>query len=530
MAGVEPERSRPRGLDAEGALADAAATAIARLVTTGAVSAREVLEAHLARLDAHNPALNAVVVPLHERARAQADRVDAARARGLPLGPLAGVPMTVKESFDLAGTASSAGLASRAAARVAADGPGVSALAAAGAVIVGKTNVSQLLLLIESDNPVYGRTENPWAPGRTAGGSSGGEAAAIAAGIAPLGLGTDLGGSVRLPAHYCGVHALKPTSGRMPLRDPFYGLLFPWQDAVTDSGGLIARSVEDLALALHALAPAGPRRRGPIRSLRVGLYVDDCFVRPAPAIRRAVEAAGRALAARGATVVPFVPPDVAEGLALFYALLTLKGAAWARRLLARSPRAAGVRDLMWLVDLPGPVRRAARALAASAGQRYLHGLLDAVDRGRREPLPAVVAAQRRYRARLLEALRAAEVDVLVGPPAATPAYPHGASRFLLSTAVSYTALYNLVGFPAGVVAATRVRADEESDRAPSADLVTHAARRAESGSTGLPVGVQVAAPPGEDDRVLAVMAALEATFRKEPDYSARAAARLCTEE
>jgi fatty acid amide hydrolase len=222
-------------------LTELGAAELARLIASGAVSSREVVAARIARIAAVNPKLNAVVAPRFEEALAEAAAADAAQARGESRGPLHGVPVTLKECFDLAGTPSTFGLPQRATHRATADDPYVVRLRRAGAIVLGKTNVPQLLLYIESDNPVYGRTSNPWNLDRTPGGSSGGEGAIIAAGGSPLGLGSDLGGSIRFPAHFCGIHGLKPTSGRLNFLNK---VLLPGMEGVRDQAGPLARRVE----------------------------------------------------------------------------------------------------------------------------------------------------------------------------------------------------------------------------------------------------------------------------------------------
>lgn len=193
------------------------ATRLARRVAQGEIGARELLDHYLARIDRLNPALNAVIWQDRPAARARADAADAttaaARRGGAPLGPLHGLPMTVKESYDLTGAPTTWGLAERAGHRAKTDALAVQRLAAAGANVFGKTNVPVMLADFQSYNPVYGTTQNPWAPGRTPGGSSGGSAAALAAGLTGLEIGSDIGGSIRNPAHYCGVFGHKPTLG-----------------------------------------------------------------------------------------------------------------------------------------------------------------------------------------------------------------------------------------------------------------------------------------------------------------------------
>jgi fatty acid amide hydrolase len=198
------------------ALEDQSAHEIAARIAAGDLSSSEAVEHFIGRLKAVNGKLNAVVVDLSESARKAAAEIDRARSRGDELPPLAGVPVTIKECFDLAGTASTFGLTSRQREIESKDDPYVAALRAAGAIPIAKTNLPQLMIFTETDNPLYGRTNNPWDPERSCGGSSGREAAVIAAGGSPLGLGNDIGGSLRVPAAFCGITSIRPTAGRTP--------------------------------------------------------------------------------------------------------------------------------------------------------------------------------------------------------------------------------------------------------------------------------------------------------------------------
>src|SRR5215468_5611867 len=198
-------------------LTSLSASELARRIAAGRLSSQEVVEAHIRRIEVVNPCLNAVVVPLFKQARAEASRADRLREQGTLLGPLHGVPITLKEQFMVSGTPTTIGLMSYRSQLVEQEGPLVKRLRQAGAIVLGKTNVSQLLLSLSGscENPVYGRTNNPWDLARSPGGSSGGEAAIIAAGGSPLGLGADNGGSIRIPAHFCGLYSLLPTPRRL---------------------------------------------------------------------------------------------------------------------------------------------------------------------------------------------------------------------------------------------------------------------------------------------------------------------------
>lgn len=224
----------------------------ARAIAEGRTTAVAECEAAIARIEARNPALNAVIVKIYERARADAAAADARIAAG-EQAPLLGVPMTIKESFELAETPSTWGFVQHAGNVAKVDGSTVRRLRAAGAVILGKTNVPVALADLQSVNPVYGRTVNPHDPARTCGGSSGGSATALASGMVPLEIGTDIGGSIRTPAHFCGVFGHKSSYGVIPLD----GHRFPGTDGADrplSVAGPLARSAADLAAALDVVA------------------------------------------------------------------------------------------------------------------------------------------------------------------------------------------------------------------------------------------------------------------------------------
>jgi fatty acid amide hydrolase len=192
------------------------AAELARRIARGEFSSTEVTERYLARIAAIEPQVHAVAIPLYDQARKEAAQADARRAAGQPLPPLHGVPITIKECFHLAGTPSCIGLDQLKGELLPADGTLVARLRRAGGIILAKTNLPQIMIWHECDNPVYGRTNNPWDLGRTPGGSTGGEAALIAARGSPLGLGNDLGGSIRVPSHFSGIHGLMTTTFRLP--------------------------------------------------------------------------------------------------------------------------------------------------------------------------------------------------------------------------------------------------------------------------------------------------------------------------
>src|SRR6201996_2651512 len=228
------------------------ATELATAIRSKQLSSKSVVDAHLDQIAKVNPKLNAVVQLTADSARKQAEEADAALARGEIKGPLHGVPMTIKDTMETAGVICTGGTKGRANYVPKADATAVARLRAAGAIFLGKTNVPELAGAGETDNLVYGRTNNPYDLARTPGGSSGGEAAIISACGSPLGLGTDAGGSIRVPAHYCGLAAIKPTSGRVPRTGQFPQPM--GARAPVFHVSLIARQVADLALALPIIS------------------------------------------------------------------------------------------------------------------------------------------------------------------------------------------------------------------------------------------------------------------------------------
>lgn len=511
------------------------ATELAEQLREGELSAQEVTENHIRRIEAVHPQINAVVIPLFDQARAQAEKADKKRARGEPLGPLHGVPVTIKEQYRVAGTQTTLG-ATRQIGNVYHDeGPLVTALREAGAIILGKTNIIQTLAGWECDNRVYGRSNNPWNLERTPGGSSGGEGAIIAAGGSALGLAGDFGGSIRVPAHFCGVHGLKPTSGRLSNSDFSPDLLGHGQEAIIPQPGPIARSVADLQLAMEIFAetsmhtsydlvppvPWPDPQQVNIAGLRIGYYTDNGLFSTSPAIRRVVEEATAALGRQGATVAPVAPPDTAEAIRIFLGALSAGGGKDYLRLLGDEKPIAQVAGLFrGFSSPPAFVMSIVQRLMASRGQTHLAYIMQQMGTRSAEKYWEVVEARSQFRARFHRSLDDGGFDAIICPPAALPALTHGSSEHLFP-AISYSFVYNVLGAPAGVVAAGRVQAGEESDRTVSRDMADITARKVEEGSAGLPVGVQVIARHWREDVVLAVMAALETHFRQQPDYPAQ---------
>lgn len=430
----------------------ASALETAARIAAGETSARAEVDAAIARIEAGDGAINAVVVRDFGRARAAAALADARIARG-ERAPLLGVPMTLKESFDVAGLPTTWGFVHARDNVVDADALAVRRLKASGAIVMGKTNVPVGLSDWQSVNPIYGRTVNPADPARTPGGSSGGAAAALAAGYVPLELGSDIGGSIRVPAHFCGVWGHKPTYGAL---DPD-GHRFPGTDGAPAAMGVIgpmARSGADLAAALDILADRPLPPAGPVAGRRVLLLDRHPAAAASADLRRAVAQAGAALAAAGAEIVMSAPslPDLAAQHRDYMKLL---GIALTRGAPSRSGKVATLADWFDLLD-----RQARNARAWQA---------------------------------LFE-----EVDAVIAPPIGVAAFPHDdepdvAKRVLeidgaetsFGVQFAWSGIATFPGLPSTAVPVTRTEA-------------------------GLPVGVQVICPAFRDHDAIALARAIGA--------------------
>ena len=300
---------------------------LAQLIASRQVSSGEIVDAHLARIEAVNPKLNAVVRVLAETARAQAAVADREVAAGEILGPLHGVPITVKENIDMAGLPTTQGVVPLAQATAPMDAPVVERMRAAGAIPIGRTNLPDFGMRTHTDSSLHGLTRNPWDPDRTTAGSSGGEAAALATGMSPLGLGNDIGGSLRNPASACGIASIRPTLGRVA--DAHAGPAADRQLAVQLMAvqGPMARRVADVRLGLEILSGAHPRdpwsldppAPGPPPSglIRVAVVATPPGGSTVAAVSSAVRRAADALADHGYDVVEACPPRYAEAVSVW---------------------------------------------------------------------------------------------------------------------------------------------------------------------------------------------------------------------
>ena len=443
-------------------------TEIARAIREREVSASEMLEAHLARIDEVNPTLNAVVQLCADRAREEAAQADVAIERGDNLAPLHGVPITLKDSHDTEGVVTTGGTLGRKDYVPDSDSTVAARLRAAGAILMGKTNTPELTLSGETDNLVYGQTRNPFNPDRTPGGSSGGAAAIVCTGGSPLDLGSDTGGSIRLPSHFSGICGIKPTAGRVPRT----GHIVPWGMGALDAWttiGPMCRTVDDLALTLPIIS--GPDGIDPfihpvplrdpsdvvLSGLRIAWYSDVAgYLEPDEDTRSVLDAAVTALSQRVGSVTHDVPPALAEYVDLWPRVGGGDGRAWVTRMLER-----------W---------------GTTEESEFLKKGFDRTEPTATDVFTESLEYQDQFRSEMLQFIQ--PYDAIVAPVAARPAPEHGATYSKELRTMFYTGPYNITGWPG-----TALRCGESGD--------------------GLPIGVQILAHPWREDVTLALAAALE---------------------
>lgn len=436
----------------------------------------ELVEAHLAQMERLHPRLNAFVQRDGERARAAAQAAERAVMCGDTLGPLHGVPISIKSSIEVAGLRCEAGTRLRAGFVATQDAPLVERLRAAGAIILGVTNTPELLMAWETDNLLYGRTNNPWDVSRTPGGSSGGEAAAIASGCSAGGVGSDGGGSIRVPAHFCGICGLKPTPGRIPASGHFPMSAGPF--ALLGVVGPMARTMADVRVLFEVMqgeddgdpsatpVPVRWPETEDLRKLRIGYFEDDGRTPVTRETRLAVQSAAQALQRRGFAVSEFRPEGLETSRQLWWKLFGIAGGML-------------LKPMTYLHEAElSPILKEFSAWVAAEKPHTAQSLLD------------TWAGRDLVRMQIFRQMR--EFPVLLCPVAAIPAFRHGERSWTIDghtvqylDAWSYCEWFNLLGMPAVVVPIGK-------------------------SAGGLPIGVQIAGLPWQEEVVLSVAAELEA--------------------
>jgi amidase len=468
-AAFETSRNNPRIENMDKTLY-LSASEMARAVREKKISSLELVRAHLERIESVNPKLNAVVQIAAERALAEARQSDAALVRGETRGPLHGVPFTLKDAIETAGVITTGGTAGRRRFVPSEDATVVKRLRGAGGILLGKTNCPEFGWAWESDNLIYGRTNNPFDLSLSPGGSSGGESAIIASGGSPFGLGSDAGGSVRFPAHCTGICAIKPTSGRVPRTGHFPGpggtLDTIWQI------GPLARYVEDLALVLHIISgpdgrdaaivpmPLGAPAKVDLKDLRVAFFTDNGIVPPTKETIETVRAAAEKCSSEVAAVEEIRPPAIEQTYEIYLKLFSADGGAGLEGLI----KAAGTNEVHPLMKRVLEIQRANAMTMAEFG--------------------ALVGRWDEFKTSMLGFME--KFDAIISPVCSFPGMVHGSTYDVLPS-FSYTMTHNLTGWPAAVV-------------------------RAGNAPNGLPIGVQIAARPWREDVALAIAAYLESAL------------------
>ncbi|MGC1615678.1 MAG: amidase [Candidatus Acidiferrum sp.] len=434
----------------------------------------EVVDAYLERIAALQPKLNAFVHLDADGARRQARAAEAAVLRGDTVGPLHGVPLTIKSCFDAAGWPAPAGSLLRKDYVAQKDAPLVARLRSAGAIVLGNTNTPEYLMAYETDNSLSGKTSNPWNSARSAGGSSGGEAAAIASGCSAGGVGSDGGGSIRVPAHFCGICGLKPTPGRIPATGHFpegggafgwIGVVGPMARTIADVRALFeVMAGSDVGDALSAPAPLRRVEERELRGLKVGILKSDALGAATPETTAAVERAAKLLSGQGFAVEAIRLAGLERAIELWWYFF---GPVIATLI----QQGTSGQELMM-----SPMLREFVALATAETALSYEGFLNAC------------AERDNLRAEILRQME--EVTILLSPVSAAPAFRHGEGNWRSGEKENYrdtmrhSQWLNLTGFPGIAVPMGQ-------------------------SSEGLPIGVQVIGRPYEEELVLAVAEAIE---------------------
>lgn len=492
-------------------LHEKSAVQILKLIETKEVSSREVTQHFIDRIETVNPKINAVVLKFYDEALKKADEANKSEKRGR----LHGLPFTIKECFDYAGTPSTLGVLARKNDAPKENDAYIQAFMDEGGIVLGKTNVPQLLVFIESDNRVYGKTNNPINPKFTCGGSSGGEGAIVGAGASPVGIGSDIGGSLRFPAAFCGICSIKPTMQRIPdlTRYPNERL----QGAINPVAGILANHAEDLDLFLQIMNSAAAKfqtvkplqdyKNIDVSKLKIGYFYSDGFFEPMTAVKRGVTESIEKLKSTGAEVVEFQPPRFQFAEEIFYRLMTANGGELYREILQGEKPVPQLKNMMMLSKASKRQLKLIKQAAKLFGQKSVVRLIDYFGGKGNDFLRTWATNQAAYQKEFLAAMEAENIDAIISPTCALPAFLHN-STDKIGLGGNYTILYNVLGFPAGVARVSEVQKSEAIGRKAGLDLRDRTAAKTEKMSAGLPLAVQIAAKPWREDVVLSLIKCL----------------------
>lgn len=540
---------------------------LSRMVLRGDLSSINLINYFISRIERVNTSLNAVCIPLFEEAREEAEKLDEWLAEErllIPTNgsnhhlleewmdkvilerPLFSIPVTIKESIHVKGTQCTMGLSSRVGQLSKDDGILVKRLKNAGAIVLGKTNVAFMLAADDSDNPVYGRTNNPFDLTRTSGGSSGGEGSIIGAGGSILGIGSDIGGSIRLPSSHCGIFGLKPTSGRLTMEG--HAEIYTGMEAIMAQMGPMGRSASNLITAMKVLTKyeyddyssgyshesikyPPVELRDPysvdISKLRIAVFKDNGIITVSTAYQRALDEAAQVLRKLGAQVEEIELPQemkVFENWRSYVKFLMGDGMVSYRKEISGSRLTPMAKSIKYASLLPRWVVGILSTLVSWLGQSILAKAMDSFLPISVSHLWENVAKRDKFRKSFFELLDNGKYDAVLCPASALPAYKHQ-SVADVTINMTYVHLFNYLGLPAGVCPITRVKESEQGGNQINSPLTKNqneiplqVCNENLKNSKGLPISIQVAGRYWREDVVLAIMNALEQELKSNSDF------------
>jgi fatty acid amide hydrolase len=490
-----------------------------------------VLEVLHAQHQKHHPRINALAINLFDEAFATAKLYDSLASQGIFVGPLHGLPISIKENFDIKGQKTTFGIYNPNTKEALDDADLVKILKNLGAIVIGKSNVSQAMISADGNNSIYGQTLNPWNEKFATGGSSSGEGALIASGQSFAGIGTDLGGSIRFPAGFCGIAGFKPTSNALP----HYGMnsCISGQNSILTEAGPMARHVDDLifiyenvldAIAsqknygnntIHITDVSNPDfeiskqlEQCNIKNMRIGYYKYDGFIQPAPALVKALNESIEILKNQGAEMIEIPCPNQKELVKLYFGLIsadrqnTIKA-----RFKYEKNIVPQMKDTWRLVKLPKAFIPLIVSILKAKKEYRVADVMQMVKKKNVYDLWKMNDALQKYRFQEMQLWNEHQLDAVICPASAMTGVERNVKGYF-SLIFSYYGRYNLFGFPAGVVPMRFVQKDE-LEYTDVDDMITKSIAATTKNSEGMPAAVQVVALPWQDYKALYLMRILE---------------------